>query len=180
MTQALLLIDLQNDYFPDGSMELHGACEALENARLLLEGFRKDRRPIIHVQHINTHVGATFFLPETEGVKIHKDLTPRDGETVLVKHAPSSFYGTNLAGHLKEQGLVSLMVCGMMTHMCIDTTVRAARDYGLTITLAGDACATRDLVFAGETIPARVVQKTFLAALQGVFAEVVETADVGL
>lgn len=180
MTRGLLLIDIQNDYFPGGRMELHGAHGALKNARLLLDAFRQDHRPIIHIQHISLHAGATFFLPDTPGADIHPDVAPRDGERVFVKHAPNSFYGTGLADHLKDQGLESLMVCGMMTHMCIDTTVRAAKDHGLILTLAGDACATRDLVFGRETILAPMVQKTFLAALQGTFAEVVETACVRL
>ena len=61
----------------------------------------------------------------------------------------------------------------MMTHMCVDTTVRAAMDYGYQVKLVADACATMDLKRNGETIPAEIVHKTFIAALDGVFATIV-------
>ena len=63
-----------------------------------------------------------------------------------------------------------LIVCGMMTHMCVDTTVRAAMDYGYEVTLVADACATKDIEINGEVIPAETVQKTYIASLAGIFA----------
>ena len=175
MAQGLLLIDIQNDYFPGGAMELVNPLGALDNAEKLLAHFRKQNLLVIHVQHVNMREGATFFLPNTEGAKIHKKLTPQADEDLVIKHAPSSFFQTNLLEILKEKQIDQLIVAGMMTHMCIDTTVRAAKDYGLEITVAEDACATKDLVFDGEVLPAATVQKVFMAGLNGMFAKVVKT-----
>ena len=178
MAQGLLLIDIQNDYFPGGAMELVNPLAALDNAEKLLAHFRKQNLPVIHVQHINVREGATFFLPNTEGVKIHERLTPQADEDVVIKHTPSSFYQTDLAKILKDKQIDQLVVAGMMTHMCIDTTVRAAKDYGLEITVAEDACATKDLVFDGESLPAATVQKVFMAGLNGMFAKVMKTEEL--
>ncbi len=175
--QALLLIDIQNDYFEGGLFPLHNPQAALANAQNALSRFRSAGLPVIHAQHINTREGATFFLPDTQGVKIHEALTPLDGEYVVVKHAPSSFYQTNLAEILSSLHITSLVVCGMMSHMCIDTTVRAAKDYGISITLLEDACATRDLEWDGVAIPAQTVHKTFMAALNGIFANVTQADE---
>jgi nicotinamidase-related amidase len=176
MTQALLLVDIQIDYFPGGAMELAGSPEAALQAGALLQAFRRTARPVVHIQHVATRPGATFFLPDTPGVEIHPGVAPLPGEAVFQKHFPNSFRETPLLEHLRGSGITQLVVAGMMTHMCIDTTVRAAFDLGIQCLLAGDACATRDLARSGATVPAAQVQAAFLAALDGTFAKVT-TAD---
>lgn len=173
--QALLIIDIQNDYFPGGRAELTQPDAALAHAEKLLQYFRREQRPVIHVQHINVREGASFFLPETEGVGIHERLTPIKGEHLVVKNYPNSFYRTSLLDIIKSGGITELVVCGMMTHMCIDTTVRAAKDHELPVTLLWDACATKDMEFRGERVPAAQVQAAFMAALSGMFATVTTT-----
>src|SRR5512141_1719951 len=101
MTTALVLIDLQNDYFPGGTMELTGADAAVANAALLVKAFRERRLPVIHIQHIAKRAGATFFLPGTRGAEIHPMVQPAAGESVLVKHFPNSFRETALLGELR-------------------------------------------------------------------------------
>ncbi len=178
MTQALLLVDLQNDYFSGGAMELVGSREAGLQAGLLLQAFRRAGRPIIHIQHIAARPGATFFLPGTPGAEIHASVTPLPSELVLQKHFPNSFRETPLQSHLRELGITQLIVVGMMTHMCIDTTVRAAFDLGFQCQLAQDACATRDLTRNGVIVPADQVQAAFLAALDGTFAKVLSVLEL--
>lgn len=165
MTQALLLIDLQNDYFPGGAMELVGSPAAVEQAGRLLDAFRQKSRPVIHIQHISTRPGATFFLLDTEGVKIHARVAPQAGETVFQKNFPNSFRDTPLLAHLRDQHITQLVIGGMMTQMCVDTTVRAAADLGFQCTLAHDACATKALSFNGQSVTAENVQAAFMAAL---------------
>jgi nicotinamidase-related amidase len=172
MTTALVLIDLQNDYFPGGTMELTGADAAVANAALLLKAFRERKLPVIHVQHIAKRPGATFFLPGTKGAEIHSAVQPATGEHVLVKHFPNSFRETALLDVLRAVDAKNIVFAGMMTHMCVDTTVRAAGDLGFQCSLAQDACATRSLVFAGQTIEAEKVQLSYLAGLNGAFASV--------
>ena len=172
MPTALVLVDLQNDYFPGGTMELVGADSAVAQAALLLQAFRQRALPIFHVQHIAKRPGATFFLPGTRGAEIHDAVRPTAGEPVVVKHFPNSFRETSLLEDLRSAGASKLVFAGMMTHMCIDTTVRAAADLGFQCALAQDACATRALQFAGQRIEAEHVQLAYLAGLNGTFASV--------
>ena len=137
---------------------------------------------MIHVQHLSIRPGASFFIPGTGGAEIHDCVKPRKSEPVILKHFPNSFRETNLLATLKEKNITHLVIAGMMTHMCIDTTVRAACDAGFACVVAHDACATRDLSFAGGTARAADVQTAFMAALNGLFAQVldVEAACAGL
>lgn len=171
MSTALLVIDIQNDYFPGGAMELVGSIEAGEQARKLIEAFRRKALPVIHVQHISTYPGASFFLPATKGVEIHPCVLPRTGETIVQKHFPNSFRDTPLLAHLRDNQITRLVVAGMMSHMCVDSTVRAAADLGFACSLAHDACATKALSFGGVTVTAESVHAAFLAALNGLFAK---------
>lgn len=175
MNSALILIDIQNDYFDNGSMTLVGSEKASENARLLLQEFRANKLPIIHIQHIATKASATFFLPNTIGAEIHNNVKPLSSEKVIIKHYPNSFKETELLNYLKNINVTNLVICGMMTHMCIDATARAAKDFEFNVLVIGDACATKDLEILGKTVKAEEVQKSFLAALNSYYATVVTT-----
>jgi nicotinamidase-related amidase len=140
--------------------------------------FRKAKSPIIHIQHISARPGATFFLPETDGAKIYHMLTPKDDETVVVKNFPNSFRGTSLLEILKTQKTANLIICGAMSHMCIDATTRAAFDLGLNSIVAEDACATKDLIFKSKTIKASDVHASFMAALSVPYAKVISTKEI--
>jgi nicotinamidase-related amidase len=178
MDTALLLIDLQNDYFEGGAMTLDGADAAVANAARLLDRFRARGWPIVHVQHLSTRPGATFFLPGTRGAEIHATVSPNDGETVIVKHFPNAFRETPLVATLRGRGIAKLTIAGMMTHMCVDTSTRAAADMGFACTLAHDACATRTQAFDGRSVAAADVQAAYMAALNGAFARVVPTGEI--
>ena len=172
MTTALLIVDIQNDYFPRGAMELVGAEAAGAQAAKLLAAFRDQGRPVIHMRHLSKRAGSTFFLPGTPGAEIHAAARPAGDEPVFEKHYPNSFRETGLLDHLRQRKISSLVIAGMMTHMCIDTTTRAAADLGFTCSLAHDACATRALAFNGVQVPAESVQAAYLAGLNGLFARV--------
>jgi nicotinamidase-related amidase len=178
MTQALLLVDIQNDYFPGGAMELVGSPEAGVQAELLLQAFRAADRPVVHIQHVNTRPGATFFIPGSDGLRILSSLAYIPGEPVFQKYFPNSFRDTPLLSHLQGLGVKQLVIAGMMTHMCIDSTTRAAADLGFQCQLAQDACATRDLERQGITVPAAQVQAAYLAALDGTFARVMTVKEI--
>jgi nicotinamidase-related amidase len=175
MKTALLIIDVQNDYFEGGKCELIDPLPALAKVEHVLKCFREKGGTVIHVQHVNDNGGIGYFFPDTHGVKIHDKVTPADREYLVRKNDPNCFHQTKLRDILREEGITDLVVCGMMTHMCIDTSVRAARYEGLKITLLYDACATRNLTVNGEIIPAGTVHKAFMAALNGRFAEVADT-----
>jgi nicotinamidase-related amidase len=178
MSMVLLLIDIQNDYFPGGRMTLEGSPEAAENAKRVLTRFREKNLPLVHIQHLSTRPGASFFIPETEGVEIHAAVSPSGDEWVVQKHFPNSFRETGLLGRLQQKGADHVVIAGMMTHMCVDATARAAFDLGFQCTVLHDACATRELFFEDVTVPARQVHAAFLAALGAVYAKVVGTEEL--
>lgn len=177
MSKALIIIDIQNDYFENGAMELAGSLEASKNANKILTKFRNEKLPIVHIQHLSVAPGSTFFLPETEGQEIHKNVAPLKGEKVITKYYPNSFRETELLDYLKSNGVTELIFVGMMTQMCIDATVRAAKDLDFECTVIGDACATRDLEINGVQVKATDVHTAFLAALGFFYAEIKSTAD---
>jgi nicotinamidase-related amidase len=178
MKSALLIVDVQNDYFPGGKNELVNSIEASYMAKKLLEAFRKKQLPVIHIQHISTRVDASYFIPDTVGVQFNENVQPLPGEVIIKKHTPNSFKNTELLDTLKTMGVDGLIICGMMTHMCIDSTTRAAFDNGLDCIVVHDACATKNLVLNDKTICAEDVHTSFLAALNGMFAKVLSTEQV--
>jgi len=175
MREGLLLIDIQNDYFEKGAMTLVNSDKACANAKRLLERFRSENLPVIFIQHIAANPAAAFFLPDTAGAEIHPSIQPIDGEKVIVKHFPNSFRGTGLMDYLQENKITDMVICGMMTHMCVDATTRAAKDLGFNITVIGDACATRNLEINGEIVSAKDVHNSFLAALNYFYSTVKTT-----
>ena len=178
MSTALLIIDIQNDYFPGGAMALEGPDAAAVNAAKLLAAFRAKKLPVFHAQHISVRPGATFFLPNTRGVEIHDAVKPVAGETVFQKNFPNCFRETKLLEQLRAQDIKQLTIAGMMTHMCVDTTTRAAGDLGFACSLAHDACATKELAFNGMKVPAAQVQLSYMAGLNGLFAKVQSTGEL--
>lgn len=178
MKTALILVDLQNDYFPGGRNELVGSEAAGERAAELLAWFRDSAWPRVHIQHVSTSPTSTFFLPNTEGVKTRPIVAPHDGEALFVKHRPNSFRDTPLLDHLRQGQVEQVVVAGMMTHMCVDATVRAAFDFGFQCLVAEDACATKTLTHEGQSVPAEFVHRAFLAALNGTYGKVLATKDL--
>jgi len=177
MKQGLVLIDIQNDYFTGGAMELVGMESAAERAGDILNRFRDAGTPVFHIQHISNRPGATFFLPDSAGAQINEAVSPTPGETVIQKHYPNSFRDTDLLKQLEDEGIEKLVICGAMSHMCIDATTRAAFDLGLGCVVIEDACATRDLQHQGQTIKAGDVHAAFMAALAAPYAQVVSCTD---
>ena len=178
MNTALVIVDIQNDYFPEGRRPLVGPVEASQQAHRLLEHFRRAQWPVIHIQHIAVRPGATFFLPGTPGVDFHAHVQPLPAETIVQKNFPNSFRDTPLLDVLREKQVNRLVICGMQTNMCIDATARAAADYGFECFVAADACAARNLAFDGHSVPAEQVHYAFLAALNGSYAKVLKVDQI--
>ena len=174
---ALILIDFQNDYFPNGRMPLEKSTEACQKGLELLLAFREKDLPVIHIQHKSTRPDAMHLLPCTKGVEFHPDMQPLKTETVIKKNYPNAFRDTNLQSYLNKNKITHLVIAGMMTHMCIDASVRAAYDSGFTCTVIHDACATKNLEFNSMLIPAQSVHHAFLSALQPLYANVISTKD---
>ena len=171
MSVGLLIVDIQNDYFPGGKWELDGSENAGGIAGQLLTFFREHKLPVVHIQHV-AGPDAPFFVPGTPGVEIRPVVRPLSNETLIQKHFPNAFRETGLLDHLRSQGIKDLVITGMMTHMCVDAAARAATDFGLSCRIAQDGCATRTLKLNDKTVPAPEVHAAFLAALNGAYGRV--------
>jgi nicotinamidase-related amidase len=178
MSRALLIVDIQNDYFPGGRMELVGAEAAAGRAAELLSAFRESGEPVFHIQHVWDAPDAPFFAPGTEGVEIHSSVTPAEGEPLITKEHANAFLETSLADDLHAAGVKDVVICGMMTSMCVDASARASDDLGFKTSIAADACAAPNLQSGDETIPGATVHKTVLAALGSMIAEVRDTSEI--
>lgn len=175
--RALILIDIQNDYFPGGKWTLVGIDAAAANAARLLAAARSAGDLVVHVRHENPAPGAPFFVPGSPGAEIHNSVWPVPGEDVVLKHHINSFRETDLKEILDRHGVRELVLAGAMSHMCIDGGTRAAADLGYAVTLVHDACATRDLEFGGVVVPAAHVHAAFMSALGFAYARLVATDE---
>lgn len=162
---ALLIIDIQDFYFPGGKSELVEPEKAATNASFLLDHFRKKNLPVIYVCH--------NYEP---GGKINDLVAPLPTEIIFRKNDVNCFKDTGLLGYLKKNGIDSLVICGMQTHMCVEAATRAASDLGFTCTLIHDACATKDLKFGDKVIKSEDVHYATLSTLKS-YATVISTEE---
>lgn len=152
---ALILIDIQNFYFPGGAAELAEPEKAAEQAKILLNYFRENKGLVVHVKH--------DFSP---GGEIHELVKPLDNEKVFTKKEVNAFLNTGLKSYLDQNHIKHVVLCGMQTHMCLEAGTRAAHDFGYDCIVVEDACATRDLKFGDVTVKAKDVHYSTLATLK--------------
>lgn len=171
---ALIVVDIQNDYFPGGKWPLVGADDAADNAGKVIEAARDAGDMIVFIRH-ESGADAPFFTPGSDGAKLHPKVLNLENEPVVLKHFPNSFRETGLQALLEDKGIEDLVIIGSMSHMCIDATTRAAADLGYKVKVIHDACASRDLEFEGSVVPATHVHAAFMSALGFAYAEVLST-----
>lgn len=175
--RALVLIDVQNDYFPGGKWPLVGMDSAADRAAKVLAAARAKGDLVVHVRHEFPGADAPFFLPGSEGAGIHAKVQAREGEPVVLKHHVNAFRETDLKAILDRHGIEEVVICGAMSHMCVDAGVRAASDLGYRCVVVHDACATRDQEFESKVVPAAEVHAAFMAALQFGYAKLISTEE---
>jgi nicotinamidase-related amidase len=175
--RALILVDIQNDYFPGGKWTLSGVDAAADNAARLLADAREKGDLVVHIRHEFTKPDAPFFVAGSDGARIHDKVINQGDEVVVLKHYVNSFRETELKELLDSNGITDLTITGAMSHMCVDGITRAAADFGYKPTVIHDACASRDLEFNGVHIPAAHAHAAFMAALGFAYANLQSTAD---
>lgn len=175
--RALVIVDLQNDYFPGGKWTLDGTDSAADNAARILADARARGDLVVHVRHESTEPDPAFFAPGSKGAEIHTKVLNRGDEPVVTKNHINSFRETNLQSILDKNGVKQVVVAGAMSHMCVDGITRAAVDLGYDTTVIHDACATLDLEFNGVTVPAKQVHAAFMSALGFGYATLRSTKD---
>jgi nicotinamidase-related amidase len=176
MADALVVIDIQNEYFPGGALTLPDAEGAASHAAEAIEAAREAGIPVVHIRHEEPD-SDEWFVPGSRGAETNDAVAPAEGEPVIVKHYPNSFLETDLAERLAAAGATRIAFCGMMTSMCVDATVRAAADLGLEPVLVDDACAAPDLEYRGRSVPADAVHASFCGALGDEIATLLQVRD---
>jgi nicotinamidase-related amidase len=131
--RALVLIDFQNDYFPGGKWTLSGIESAADNAARVLAAARAAGDLVVHVRHEFPTTDAPFFAPGSSGAQLHPKIQDREGEPVVLKHHVNSFRETDLKAILDSHGVEEVVICGAMSHMCVDAGTRAASDLSLRV-----------------------------------------------
>ena len=165
---ALLIVDIQKFYFPGDGPGLYHAEEASLAAKEVLKIFRDRKQLVVHVRH-----------KSTKGFDIHPNVAPLQDEKVITKEEVNSFYKTDLLDYLKKNNINRLVIIGMQTQMCLEGAVRAAHDFGFECIVVQDACATRDVKFAGKTVKAEDVQTAILATIaDGRYASVIDLKEL--
>lgn len=162
---ALLVIDIQNFYFPGGRSELVEPVQAAKKAAIAIAHARTENNPVIFIQH-----------KSAAGMEINDLVKPVSGEAIFIKEEVNSFLGTGLTEYIKDLGVDTLVICGMQTQMCVEAAVRAASDLGYYVFLLHDACASRNLKFGDRDVPAADVHASTLAAMKS-YASVISVED---
>lgn len=172
---ALVVIDCQNTY-REGVMQLVGVDAALAEIARLIARARDVGAPVIHIMH-DAGPGTPYDVRAPIG-QISDPVKPLAGEPVIVKTKPSSFWQTDLDERLRARKVEDLVLCGFMTHVCVNSTARAAFTLGYRATVVGDATATRDLPGVdGLVVPAAMLKAATLAGIRDLFAVVVPGVD---
>ncbi|PSH70875.1 cysteine hydrolase [Phyllobacterium brassicacearum] len=174
---ALLVIDFQNEYF-EGKMPIPDGEKALANAKRLIERADADGIRIYHVQHI-TPAGSPVFAEDSETSKFHRNIQPAPDHTVVRKSSVSVFPTTDLDQRLKQAGVDTLVIAGLMTHACVAGAARDAVPLGYNVIVANDACATRELdINDGETISHHALHRAALATIDDTFGDILTTDQI--
>ena len=175
--RALIIVDLQNDYFPGGKWTLTGVEAAAANAARLLQSARAAGHLVVHIRHESSNIDAPFFVPGSEGAAIAPQVINKEGEHVVLKHQINSFRDTDLKNILDTNGIEEVIIAGAMSHMCVDAITRAPVDFGYKATVIHDAVATFDMEFNGVKVPAAYVHAAFMAALGFAYATMLSTDE---
>lgn len=157
MSKALLVIDLQNDYFPNGHFPLWNAEASLIQIESAIARAKAQAIPVILIQHIANPANgiSPFFNKDTKGVEIHARILAAAPEApIVVKQQADSFLGTNLDQLLKEMGATDLIICGMMTQNCVTHTAISKTAEKYQVRILADCCTTVNEMIHGIALHA--------------------------
>lgn len=172
MKRALLVIDVQNEYFT-GALPITHPAGHLEQVLAAMDA-AAGKVPTIVVQHHFPDPDKPFFQKGTSGWELHPEVKSRPHDLLVEKTLPGSFTGTPLEDWLREQGIDKVTIAGYMTHMCCDTTARQAVHRGLTVEFLRDATGTLDLSNEAGEVTAEELHRSILCAQQMMLSEVLD------
>lgn len=177
MATALILVDIQQG-LDDPWYGVRNNPDAEMNAARLLTLWRNHGWPVVHIQHHSTNPESPLF-PGKPGVPHKPEVAPLPHEPVMTKQVNSGFIGTHLEQWLREQGIEEVVIAGLTTNHCVETTTRMAGNLGFNATLAHDACAAHDLAgLDGTHYSGEQVHAMSLANIASEFAVVLSTDEI--
>lgn len=176
MKKALLVIDVQNEYFtgklkvtyPDSTTSLANIIKTMDYAK-------ENNMPIIIVQH--TSISGETFVKGTNEWEIHSEILKKPYDYIIEKNKPSSFCGTNLEEILKKENIEGVVIAGYMTQMCCDTTAREAFHKDYYVEFLSDATGTIDVKNYLGTISSKELHQATLMAQSLRFSKVLSTEE---
>ena len=177
-TTALVVIDFQNEYF-SGKLPVPDGSKALDQAKKLVSFADQHGIEVIHVRHI-TPAGSPIFADGSKGAEIVDGIKPGKNHTLLTKNQVSVFASTDIDKRLRNKGIKTLIVSGLMTHACIAAAAREAVPLGYNVIVASDAVATRPInAFDGKgVVSAQDLNRAALTEISDAFAAVEPTSDI--
>lgn len=172
MSRALLVIDVQNEYFT-GALPITHPAGHLEQILKAIEA-AAGKVPTVVIQHHFPQPEMPFFQKGTPGWELHSEIKARPHDLLIEKTMPGSFTNTTLEDWLKENGISTVTIAGYMTHMCCDTTARQAVHRGFTVEFLKDATGTLDLSNEAGEVTAEELHRSILCAQQMLLSEVID------
>jgi nicotinamidase-related amidase len=172
---ALIIVDVQTAFY-DQSWGRRNNPEAEENIVKILDHWRSTSRPVIHIQHVSkTNENSLFYIKKATH-EFKEMLQPLEGEPIIQKSVNSSFIGTDLESRLRSKGIDSVIIVGLTTNHCVETTTRMAGNLGFNTYLVSDATATFDRIGPdGKTYLAEDIHQMTMVNLNEEFATIIET-----
>jgi nicotinamidase-related amidase len=181
MSEALIIVDVQNDYFPGGALPTWNPVETAEACATLIKKFRDEKKEVVYVvHHISDEQKKNFpaLIKGTHGAEIHDIVKPLPTEKIIAKQDVSSFVRTNLKEYLNSKGIENLTVIGMMIHNCVNATVYSAADEGFKTIVVEEAVNTIEQKLHDKVVPAPQIKESFLAGIQFAYSKVYKLEDV--
>ncbi len=163
-TEALVVIDAQNEFSPEGALAVEGHQAALDEITERVRATREEGRPVAWILHNGS--GAERFRPGSWGAELSPGLEPADGEPVFVKTVFGALTGTELGAWLEKKGVEAVELAGFLTHMCVSTTAREALMRGLGVAIDARATGTFAIESSAGSFPADVIHRSALAQLE--------------
>jgi len=176
MKSALLVIDVQNEYF-SGKLPVTHPAGSLSNITLAMDKCRENGIPVIVIQHTAPAADAPVFRKNSEEWHLHHEIEKRKYDVLIEKSLPGSFTGTNLEEYLKTNGITELVISGYMTQMCCDTTARQAYHMGYSVVFLSDATGTLAIKNTAGSVTAEELHRAILVTQAMRFSKVMNTRE---
>lgn len=175
MNRALLVIDVQNEYFT-GALPITHPVGHLESILNVMDRAARSQIPTVVVRHHQSQSDSPIFRKGSPEWELHSEVAGRPFDLLLDKTLPGSFTGTQLDQWLKSSGIETVSICGYMTHMCCDTTARQAMHQGYKVEFLSDATGTLPVTNSAGSVTAEELQRSTLCAQQMFISDVLSSA----